>query len=235
MSPVYDVDRTKTGKPKQGECMGEIQYEKAYEGLRKRLISQSIKPGERLTEQVLADELKVNRGDIRQAFSRLLAEGLVVRGERGGVFAREYTAEYLKEMAETRMALETAAAALAVERVNEDDLASMREILDHMEIMAENGYEMGFNETDLRFHEQLVKSAHNERFYHIYRLANVPLTFLVLEKAPFKGREEEEGEKGKREKMKEDALAHREILNALKRRDKETLIGLLVRGMSGNN
>lgn len=215
--------------------MGEIQYEKAYEGLRKRLISQSIKPGERLTEQVLADELKVNRGDIRHAFSRLMAEGLVVRGERGGVFAREYTAEYLKEMAETRMALETAAAALAVERVDENDLVSLREVLEHMELMAENGYEMGFNETDLRFHELLVKAAHNERFYQLYRLANVPLTFLVLEEDLFKDEEEEAGEKGKREKMKEDAWAHREILNALERRDKETLIGLLIRGMSGNN
>jgi len=210
--------------------MNEIQYEKAYERIREKLISQSIKPGERLIERALAEELEVNRGDIRQAFPRLLTEGLVIRGERGGIFAREYTTEHLQELAETRLALETAAAALAVERANKKDFSRLGKILDHMDLMAENGYELGFNETDLRFHNHLVKATHNERFYQLYRIANVPLTFLNNLKTVRTENTSEAEESIKI--MKRDAKAHREILNALEKRDKEKLIRLLAEGMS---
>jgi DNA-binding GntR family transcriptional regulator len=216
--------------------MGEAQYEKAYESLRHRLISQSVKPGQRLTEQALADEIGVNRGDVRQAFSRLLAEGLVVRGARGGVFARTYTSAYLREMAEVRMALETAAAALAIDRADEHDLTALREVVTHMALMAEHGYEMGLNEADLRFHELLVKAAHNDRFYHLYRLANVPLTFRIVEERRREGAsgEQEDDADTVRLWMKKDARDHRAILEALERRDKETLVRLLIAGMTGN-
>ena len=215
--------------------MGEVQYEKAYESLRRRLITQSVKPGQRLTEQALADEIGVNRGDIRQALSRLLAEGLVVRGARGGVFARTYTSEYLREMAEVRMALETAAAAFAIDRADAQDLAALREVVEHMALMAEHGYEMGLNEADLRFHELLVRSAHNERFFHLYRLANVPLTFRIVEDTRRETASPEyEGESvATRAGMQKDAQDHRAILEALERRDKETLVKLLITGMTG--
>lgn len=219
----------------QAGGMGEVQYEKAYESLRRRLITQSVKPGDRLTEQALADEIGVNRGDIRQALSRLLAEGLVVRGKRGGVFARTYTSEYLREMAEVRMALETAAAALAIDRADQHDLAALREVVAHMSLMAEHGYEMGLNEADLRFHELLVGSAHNERFFHLYRLANVPLTFRIVEERRREtlSAEKEGNAETARRWMKKDARDHQAILEALERRDKETLVRLLIAGMTG--
>ena len=148
------------------------------------------------------------------------------RGEKGGIFAGRYTEEDLDELTETRLALETAAATLAVSRANQKDVDILREIVEHMELMAENGYEMGFNEADLRFHDYLVKSTRNTRFYNLYRLANVPITFRLQGKT----HEPEEVKKT----MKKDAAAHRKIFEAIKQRNTETVIALLIKGLEGD-
>ena len=153
-----------------------IQAETAYNYIREQLLSGNFESGGRLAEEALCKAAGVNRGDIRQAFSRLIAEGLVVRGERGGVFVREYTEQDLAETYEVRHILEASAARLAVEREDEDDIKGLEEIAKHMLLMAENGYRLGLGEGDLRFHTSLVKAAHNEKLYELYKRANIPLS-----------------------------------------------------------
>jgi len=109
---------------------------------------------------------------------RLLAEGLVRRGERGGYFARQYSREDIRQANEARLILETAAARLAVERAKKEDLEELEEICRHMELMAANHYEMGFCETDVRFHEALVRAAHKPKLMHIYRKAIIPFLHI---------------------------------------------------------
>jgi DNA-binding GntR family transcriptional regulator len=152
------------------------QSENSYHSIRNQLMARNIEPGTRLTEQKWADQLGSNRGDIRQALARLEAEGLVTRGDKGGYFSRCYSLEEIYQATEARMILETAAARLAVERATRQDIEELREICRHMEMMAKNRYRLGFSEADVRFHEVLVRSAHNPRLIQIYRNANIPIT-----------------------------------------------------------
>ena len=153
-----------------------IQADKAYTYIREQLLSGNFEPGRRLAEQNLCESAAVNRGDVRQAFSRLLAEGLVIRGLKGGVFVREYTAQDLEETHEVRQILETAAVRLAIDRAEESDLKEIEETARFMLLMAENGYSLGVCEGDLRFHSLLVKAAHNDKLYDLYVRANIPLS-----------------------------------------------------------
>ena len=153
-----------------------IQADKAYSFIREQLLAGNFKPGQRLTEQSLCKSAGVNRGDIRQAFSRLLAEGLVSRGQKGGVFVRKYTDKDMKETYEVRQILETAAVRLAIERATEEDLLELEKTAEHMLLMAENGYTLGVCEGDLRFHNLLVKAAHNDKLHELYVRANIPLS-----------------------------------------------------------
>ena len=91
------------------------QSEKAYQLIRQQLMARSVEAGSRLTEQAWAEKLSVNRSDVRQALARLRAEGAVVKGPRGGFFAREYSEEDVREINEVRFILESAAARLAAE------------------------------------------------------------------------------------------------------------------------
>jgi DNA-binding GntR family transcriptional regulator len=152
------------------------QAEVAYSAIRDRLLTGIYLPGARLIEQLLCEEIKVNRGDVRQALSRLRAEGLVVRGEKGGFFVRVFSDADIREIYEVRYVLETAAVELIASRATEEDFVNLQTIVEHMALMAENGYSMGVFEADLRFHQALVRSAHNNRLYDLYVRANIPLT-----------------------------------------------------------
>jgi len=153
-----------------------IQADKAYKYIREQLLSGNFEPGRRLTEQNLCESAGVNRGDVRQAFSRLLAEELVTRGLKGGVFVREYTEHDLEETHEVRQILETAAVRLAIDRAVETDLEEIEETARFMLLMAEKGYTLGVCEGDLRFHSLLVKAAHNDKLHDLYVRANIPLS-----------------------------------------------------------
>ncbi|MBN1555897.1 MAG: GntR family transcriptional regulator [Phycisphaerae bacterium] len=154
----------------------ERQSEKAYQHLRRQLIGRFLPPGTRLKETHWARTLRINRGDVRQALARLFAEGLIVKGEGKGFFVRDYSPKDTEEMLETRYLLEKGAAELVIERATKEDLRELEEIHSHMITMAQNEYEQGFDEADLRFHTVFVRSAHNDRLMEVYDHANIMLT-----------------------------------------------------------
>ncbi len=198
------------------------QEERAYNELRRKLISSNLKPGARLKEEVWAKDIEVNRSAVRQAFSRLMAEGLLTKGTRGGFFVREYSEKELKDLLEVRIILEAGAAELAVQRTSENDIRRLEEVCDHMEMMAENNYTMGFNEADLKFHETLIQSAHNEFLVKIYERANIPLSLDNKPGIP---------DSDHRLKMKQDAAVHKEMAVALKNGNATALKMLLLKGL----
>ena len=64
-----------------------------FNTLRRGILKGELKPGERLMEITLADQLGVSRTPIREAIRKLELEGLVVMAPRkrgkGGVYYRE--------------------------------------------------------------------------------------------------------------------------------------------------
>nr|MBC8548296.1 GntR family transcriptional regulator [Candidatus Brocadiales bacterium] len=162
----------------------------------------------------------VNRGDVRQAFSRLIAEGLVVRGKRGGVFVREYTEQDLEETQEVRQIIETAAARLAIERAEEADFSILEETAQHMLLMANNGYILGVSEGDLRFHSLLVEAAHNNKLTELYTRANIPLSGIN-----YIGKLKEQ----RQEALIIDAQDHIKIVKLLREKKIEPLLKFLIK------
>jgi DNA-binding GntR family transcriptional regulator len=57
----------------------------AYERLKHAIAAGDLKPGERLTELRIATLLGVSRTPVREAFARLIADGLLASAGRGGV------------------------------------------------------------------------------------------------------------------------------------------------------
>lgn len=203
------------------DMTSKIQSDRAYHEIRHRLMANSIDPGERLVEQAWAEKLQVNRGDIRQALARLLAEGAVTRGARGGFFAREYSAEDIRENNELRIILETAAARMAAQQITPEELDELDEICIHLLMMAENDYEMGFAEVDVRFHRAVVKAAHNSALTHTYMHANIPIAKSPV--AP---------PGTMRERYIADAEEHRQIAQALREKDGQKAARLITEGMT---
>src|SRR5687768_6876119 len=122
------------------------QSEIAYTELRHRIQILEIAPNDRIREEFWSEKLKVNRSAIRESLTRLLGEGLVYQGERGGYFVSEMTTEELRELKEVREILETAALTLACERALPKQLAELEEACDDFASFVRKAYFMAAHE-----------------------------------------------------------------------------------------
>ena len=83
---------------------------KIYEALRERIIEGALRPGERIRERELAEELNVSRIPIREAMPRLEAEGFIRTLPRRGAVVTEMTIGDVEELFVVRSSLEVLAA-----------------------------------------------------------------------------------------------------------------------------
>lgn len=96
-----------------------------YEQIYRRIIEGVYKPGERLIEQRIAEELAVSRTPVREALLRLEGAGLVVNARHKGAIVRTLSREDIADMYELRAVLESLAAKRAALRADAADLARM--------------------------------------------------------------------------------------------------------------
>ena len=77
-----------------------------------------LAPGERLDETGLALRFGASRTPVREALSRLTAQGVLVSGEKRGVFVSQYTREELSQIFEAMHEIEAACARIASQRLS---------------------------------------------------------------------------------------------------------------------
>ncbi|MFQ5401425.1 MAG: GntR family transcriptional regulator [Anaerolineae bacterium] len=90
--------------------------QQAYEGIRQKIVSLELAPGEIIDEAALREELGLGRTPIREALQRLSLEKLVVIVPRRGMFVAEIGITDLQQLFEMRMVLESLAARFAAAR-----------------------------------------------------------------------------------------------------------------------
>ena len=90
------------------------------ETLREAIRSGVLKPGERLMEIQLADELGVSRTPVREAMRKLELEGYVIMLPRRGTYVANISIRDINEVFEIRTTLDALASGLAAERITEE-------------------------------------------------------------------------------------------------------------------
>jgi len=125
-----------------------------YLAIRDRIIAGKYPPGLRLSQQQLAEELKVSRTPLREALQRLEAEGLVTGQANRGM---EVAAVSLRDVEETyalRLMVEPPTLAATAHAVTVEDLAQAARTLAEME--RPNISTRDFHEAHWRFHGLLL-------------------------------------------------------------------------------
>lgn len=136
--------------------------------LRDALLQSKFAAGERLIETHLAEMLGVSRTPVREALSRLEAEGLVEPAESGGVVVRDLESE-LVEIYELRRRLEGYAASLAAKRITDDELAELDRVQREAVSMIDQPSTKRRAALNNRFHTLLTEASHSPR---LVRLVN---------------------------------------------------------------
>jgi DNA-binding GntR family transcriptional regulator len=102
--------------------------DRAYEGIRDRLVMLDIRPGEPLNDDALALELGAGRTPVREALKRLEGDRLVVAYPRRGTFATAVDITDLAHISEIRAQLEPLAAARAARTASDTTRAQLAEL-----------------------------------------------------------------------------------------------------------
>ena len=137
------------------------------EALRQAIKEGILKPGERLMEIQLADELGVSRTPIREAIRKLELEGFVVMIPRRGTYVADISLKDVVQVFEIRSALEELAAGLAAERITPDELEELERILVEINEYIDRDEFDKIVDTDIRFHGVLYRASRNNRLVDI--------------------------------------------------------------------
>ncbi len=144
--------------------------ELVFENIREAIINGHLKPGERLMEIQLAEELGVSRTPVREAIRKLELEGFVVMIPRKGAYVTDITIKDIVDVFELRWALEALAAELAAERATEEEIEQMeRHLLELAKVIEEQDVKK-IVEIDTRFHETIYTASRNKRLGQILSL-----------------------------------------------------------------
>jgi GntR family transcriptional regulator, transcriptional repressor for pyruvate dehydrogenase complex len=153
-------------------------YEQIVEQVEDSILKGVLKPGDQLPpERDLAQRFGVSRTAVREAVKALREKGLVEAYTGRGTFVTNGTSQAMRQsldliikisqqegtlhLAELRRILEPEIAALAVPRIEEQLLATMRESVASMDRSIRAHDPEGYIEADLDFHLALAEAAGN--------------------------------------------------------------------------
>jgi len=120
-----------------------------------------LSPGVRLDEVGLAERFGVSRTPIREALSRLTAQGILVPGEKRGVFVAEYSREELSQIFEAMHEIESACARIASQRLNLLARTEIESAQADCMAAAEAGDRSGYLRANEAFHLAIYKATGN--------------------------------------------------------------------------
>lgn len=135
-----------------------------FDTLREAIINGVLKPGERLMEVQLAEEMGVSRTPVREAIRKLELENFVVMVPRKGAYVADISTKDIVDVFEIRAALESLAAGLAAERITDEELDELQKIL------VQNEKSQSLEEiiaVDTKFHDVLYRASRNDRLVQI--------------------------------------------------------------------
>jgi len=210
--PVYKVVRTSR------------LYEQIVQQIEESVLNGTLKPGDQLpAERDLAQRLGVSRTAVREAVKALREKGLVEAYSGRGTFVTDGTSQAARQsfdlmikigqqegsphLAELRLLLEPGIAALAAQRIKDEDLATMREAVAVMDRSQKDP--AAYIEADLDFHLALAEAAGNPLILSLIDsivglLREQRMKIFNVEGGPQRGQ-----------------VHHKNILQAMERRDPE--------------
>jgi DNA-binding GntR family transcriptional regulator len=140
------------------------------------ILAGQMRPGERLTETRLCEELGVSRTTLREALLTLQRRGLVRSEPRHGTFVTRLSREESLDLCKARALLESYAITAGYERLTEDDFATLQRIVDDMQ-------ECDLPrliQLDREFHEQLMHAGDSHGIYELWASLNGRMSALIL-------------------------------------------------------
>jgi len=140
--------------------------EQVVEVLRDAILDFRLKPGQRLIERELIEQIGVSRTTIREVLRQLAAEGLVTTIPQKGAVVVVPSPEEAAELYDVRLVLEAAAVVRFARNASAAQVRALRAAVDEMARVAEEGGEdvRAVLRANDAFYEALLRGAGNRTF-----------------------------------------------------------------------
>ena len=152
--------------------MLQTRRQQAYDWLREQMRNGKLAPGDRLGEIPLSREMCVSRGPLREAINQLASEGLVHQTPGLGACVRSPDEGEIREIYETREALEAFAASKAAGRILPQQLDTLQQHCDTMHALLRQyragetwgeRHRQALLDADTDFHALIAQMSQNAR------------------------------------------------------------------------
>jgi DNA-binding GntR family transcriptional regulator len=144
--------------------------DQAYEVILDAICDGALKPGERLTQESVAQRLNVSRQPIHNALLVLKAQGFVREAGRRGLAVAPLDRNLFRSIYEFRSAIEPLAVRLAAARITPERISEGRSLIAKGEAVARRRDIRGMIEADMNFHTFLYELSGNILIVETMRL-----------------------------------------------------------------
>jgi len=182
---------------------------KVYRILKASIIKGDLKPGEKLLERKIAEQLGVSRTPVREAIQKIAAEGFVKMEPNLGIVVHEFSFKDLKEVLQIRRVLEGLAASVAAEKINPEEISQLQKNIEETNICVIKNDLVTYLEFNAKFHSLIFQFSRNERLIKMSLQLVGPEHRFKIRALTIPGR------------LKYYLEEHQKIVEALKRRDAE--------------
>jgi len=187
--------------------------------LRTGIVTGRLPPGQALREVEIARQLGVSRGPVREAFQRLIQEGLLEAHPARGVFVPQLAADDVADLYLARGAVEVAAAQLLASSGTAEAFAALSAALAELRAAPADDWDE-LARLDLQLHEVLVRSTGSKRLARMFDTLAAETRLCMIALEAFYPR------------RADLVIEHAEIVEAIQQGDAETATRLLERHMS---
>jgi DNA-binding GntR family transcriptional regulator len=140
------------------------------DSIRQAILKQILKPGERIDQNRLAEELQVSLAPLREALRGLEAEGLVIIQPRQGAFVVEVSISDMDDLYFTRQLIEGEAIYHAVPRLTDADFADLQATINQMRDATASGDINTYITLNRQFHLRIYNALENQHLLQVIQM-----------------------------------------------------------------
>ncbi|MDP4094770.1 MAG: GntR family transcriptional regulator [Bacillota bacterium] len=137
-----------------------------FNQLQNDIIDGKYQEGDSLIETKLSEEMGVSRTPIREAIRQLELEGLVESIPNKGAIVKGISIQDIEDIYTIRMMIEGLAARWAAEKITEEELAELKEVVDLEEFYTNKNDANHLHKFDSQFHDIIFRASKSKTLMH---------------------------------------------------------------------
>jgi len=150
--------------------------ELAYKKIKTLILENTLKPGDKILQEGMAEEFGISKIPLIQALSLLNNEGLLEKLPRKGFFVKKFSEDEINNIFEIRSIFEMIGVSKLTKTLDVENKNILNNFLKDFEYYYEKKMKKEYYDTDVKFHYFFIESSKNDLLISITEKFNILLT-----------------------------------------------------------